>query len=301
MKQIDYIKIKVNNVDTLNTTYLVEHPTIKNRYHFNFPKNGFNGRPLFGKNIEIYHNNSTLYLKCSLPYLVYGHNHIEFNAIEAKDVLVYISSLLNVNLLLGIVVDFEVGYIYSSTLPFKELCHTISGIQGMDLQKKTNSFLAYGHKNKQFKLYNIYANLKRKVSKSVFNSIENLSPNNVKLELKFTKDHRYSVCEFLDIGYQLAFNELDDLLQHHIQQVSHIYNGVKFDDILYMTLLKANKYTHKNVDEMVLDTIATIDATPSQKSARRLALRQKQAQIKHNQNQSFIQYFKEPSYMDLHF
>jgi hypothetical protein len=294
MKQIDYIKVKVENVDSLSATYLVEHPTIKNRYHFNFPENGYNGRTLFGNNIEIYHNNNTLFLKCSLPYLIYGHNHIDFSVDDTRDVLVYISSLLNVDLLQGTVVDFEVGYIYSSEMPFKELCHTISGIKGMDLQKKTVSFVAYGHKNKQFKLYNIYTNLKRKVNKSIFDSIENLFTSNVKIELKFTKGNRYSVSEFLEIGHQLAFNELDELLKHQIRQANHGYNGTKFDDILYMTLLKANKYTYKNVDEMILDTINTIDATPSQKSARRLALRQKQAQIKHNQTISFLDYLQDP-------
>lgn len=294
MKQIDYIKIKSQNVETLNMKHLVEHSTIKNRYHFNFPQNGYNGHTLFGNNIEVYHNNSTLFLKYSIPYLIYGHNNIDLCTNDAKNVLEYLSKLLSVDLLQSRLVDFEVGYIYCSKLPFKQLCHTVSSIQGMDLQKKTSSFLAYGHKNKQFKLYNIYNNLKRKVSKSVFSSIKNLWCENVKIELKFTKDNRYSVSEFIETGYQLAFDELDDLLHRKIQQVNHNYNGIKFDDILYITLLKANKHTYKNVDEMILDTINNMDATPSQKSARRLALRQKQAQIKHNQSVSFLDYFQSP-------
>ncbi len=74
MRQLDFIKIKVENVGTINTMYFQEHPTVKNCYTMTFLQNEFNGSPLFGNNFEVYNHNSNLFVKCSLPYLKYGHN-----------------------------------------------------------------------------------------------------------------------------------------------------------------------------------------------------------------------------------
>ncbi len=301
MKQLDYIKIKVQNVGKLNTEYLTDHPTIKNRYKMNFPQGGFNGTTLHGKNIDVYYNKNTLYVSTSIPYLMYGHNFVNLEPQQAKETLEYVSSLLNVDLLSGIVVDFEVGFIYNTKIGFKDICNTITGIDDMELQKKNSSFLAYGNKNIQFKIYNIYKNLKNKVSKPVFDTIVGLRSNTIKIELKFTKDYRYTVKQLFNGAFIVNLMVLYAILQNNLHQLEVNYDGSKFDDVLYKTLLKANKYTYKNVGEMILETIDSLDISYSKKTARRKSLRDKQQLVKLGTTSSFTDLLYQPSCDDLPF
>lgn len=178
MKQLDYIKIKVQNVKKLNLEYLTDHPTIKNRYKMNFPQGGFNGTTLHGKNIDVYYNNDTLYVSTSIPYLIYGHNYVDLEPQQAWDVLVYVSDLLNVDLLSGIVVDFEVGFIYETKIDFKDICNTITGIEN-----GTTIYLDNDN--------NIIDSTKIENNSFVFNSKLSKSPLQVVLRTKDFSHYRF--------------------------------------------------------------------------------------------------------------
>lgn len=279
MKQLDYIKIKVENIEKFNSQYLIDHPTIKNRFKLksiSLP----NGQKLHGDNIDVYYKNNNVFISTSIPYLLYGHNYTEVNINDVYILFKYLSEVLSIDIFNGKVIDFEVAILFNSSLEFKNLIKTISGVSGLELQKKTTSFIAYGKGNTQLKVYNIYRNLKSKVSKSVFDSINGLRTNCLKIELKLIKDKRYTVEQLLEFGISENLEVLNDLIENKINYSECDYDGTKFDDILYRALLKTNKYTYKNADEIVLDIIDTLPISYSQKTARRKSLREKQLKTK---------------------
>lgn len=279
--QIDYIKIKVAGVDKIQKENLVSHPTVINRFKLDSAKTNFNGMMLFGNNIDIYHHNETLYLNCSLPYLVHGHNFIDFPPSEAREILSYLSDLVGVDLFKGNVVAFEIGIISKCMTSFKGICNKISGVDGMELQKKDSRCLFYGKNNIQFKIYDLEKNLKRKVDKDIRNQLGwDVVENTIKIELKFNKDNRYTIAQFLTTGFEQSVKELKAILYGRIHIPDHNYAGDKFDDILFRTLLKANKYTPKGVTEMILEEINGSDLTPAKKSMRRRSLEQKMNLLK---------------------
>ena len=274
--QIDHTKIKVTGVEGIHKENLVSHSRFFDRYKLDSEKTNFNGKMLFGNNIDIYHNNNTLYLSCSLPYLVHGHNFIDFPPIEAREILLYLSDLLKVDLMKGDVVAFEVGIISRCMTSFKGICNQISGVDGMELQKKDSRCLFYGKNNIQFKMYDLEKNIKRKVHEDIRNQLDwDVIENTVKTELKFNKDKRFTVNQFLDTGFEESVKELKAILYGRIHIPDLSYKGDKFDDILFKTLLRVNKYTPKGVTEMILDEINGSDLTPTKKSMRRRSLEQK--------------------------
>ncbi len=274
--QIDYIKIKVAGVDKILKDNLVSHSRFFDRYKLDSTKTNFNGKGLFGNYIDIYHHNETLYLSCSLPYLVYGHNFTDFSPTEAREILLYLSDLIGVDLFKGDVVAFEVGIISKCMTSFKGICNEISGVDGMELQKKDSRCLFYGKNNIQFKIYDLEKNIKRKVDKDIRNQLDwDVVENTIKTELKFNKDNRFTVDQFLDTGFEQSVKELKAILYGRIHIPDLNYTGDKFDDILFKTLLRVNRYTPKGVTEMILDEINGSDLTPAKKSMRRRSLEQK--------------------------
>lgn len=274
--QIDYKKIRVTDVVEIKKEHIVPHPRFLDRYKLDSAKTNFNGKMLFGNNIDIYHCNETLYLSCSLPYLVYGHNFTDFPPTEAREILLYLSDLIGVNLLKGDVVAFEVGIISKCRTSFKGISNEISGVDGMELQKKDSRCLFYGKNNIQFKIYDLEKNIKSKVDKDIRNQLDwDVVENTVKTELKFNKDNRFTVEQFLDTGYEQSLKELKAILSGRIHIPDLHYDGDKFDDILFKTLLRVNRYTPKGVTEMILDEINGSDLTPAKKSMRRRSLEQK--------------------------
>lgn len=300
MKQLDYLKIKIENVETLNTQHLIEHPTIKNRFKLENISLS-NEQKLYGNNIDIYHKNSTAYISTSIPYLIHGHNFVEVNSNDARLVFECLSEALGINILIGKVIDFEIAMLFDCDIQFKNLIKTISSVDGLELQKKSSSFVAYGKGNTQLKIYNCYKNLKSKLSKSIFDSILGLFTNSLKIELKMIRDKRYTVDQFLEYGFDENLEFLKHLIENRISYTECNYDGTKFDDILYKALLKANKYTYKNVDEIVLDIIDTLPISYSQKTARRKSLREKQLKAKLTGKMSFKDLIKESSCLDLPF
>ncbi len=285
MKQIDYIKIKVENTETINTQFLVPHPTVKNRYHINFPENGFNGLTLFGTNIEVYHHNTNLYVKCSLPYLKHGHNYCYLDIRQAQDLFIYLSDLLNVDLFKGIVIDYEIGYIFHPEVDFSYIQQHINGVRGMRLLKKDQWISVYGRKNTQLKIYHIGKNFGRKVPKSIVDTIDFQQGTPVKVELKIAKDKTYTLDDFLLYGYTAKEAKLDRLIDEKVD-VSGVlnYKGKKFDDVLYLTL---HRIASHGIDDLILEVIDSMDLTHPQKTARRNALKAKRQLKKDTTKLSF--------------
>jgi len=285
MRQLDFIKIKVENVNTINTRYLQEHPTVKNRYIMNFPQNGFNGSTLFGNNIEVYHHDSNLYIKCSLPYLKYGHNYCSLDTSEARNLLLYISHLLGADLLNGKVMEYEVGELFHPNNSYDFMQHTITGVGRMKLQKKDHSIVVFGSSNLQFKFYDVTKNLRRKLTKEQFNTIDFHSDNVVKTELKFVRVKNCTVKQLLNSVLGESFMQLDDVIDHQIKTSGTInYSGEKFDDILYLALHRSNKFL---ADELVMEIIDNMDLTHSQRTARRKSLVEKQKLIEQTSQVTF--------------
>ena len=137
--QIDYTKIKVTGVKEIQKENLVSHSRFFDRYKLDSAKTNFNGKVLYGNNIDIYHHNETLYLSCSFPYLVHGHNFTDFPPSEAREVLLYLSQLIGVDLMKGDVVAFEVGIISKCMTSFKGMCNKISGVDGWNFRKKIHA------------------------------------------------------------------------------------------------------------------------------------------------------------------
>jgi len=298
MKQIDYIKIKVENVNEIDSTFLVNHPTIKNRYNINFPENGFHDKTLYGDNIDVYHNNKILYLDFSVPYILYGHNYTSIGIDVVREVFKYLSELLCVNLFNGKVVVFEVGHIYDTQNSFKRVHSSIIGVKGMKLQKKDRDILIFGSKNTQFKLYNVQGNLKRKLGRDLFQSISFKKKTTIKVELKFKRDNRYTLEELLSYGVRDAYLQLGSLMKNDINLVNSFYDysGGKFDDVLYYTLHKIGILSKIDIDQMILDTISEMGMPHPKKTARRKSLYKKQLLKKQPNNITLLDFLEESGF-----
>lgn len=277
MKQIDYIKIKVENVTEIDSTFLVNHPTIKNRYNIDFPKNSFHNKTLHGNNIDVYHNNNILYIDFSVPYVLYGHNYKSICINEVREIFIHLSELLCVNLFNGKIVIFEIGHIYDIQTSFKKVYNSLIGVRNMKLQKRDSNILIFGSKNIQFKLYNVQGNLKKKLGHDLFQSISFKTNTTVKVELKFKRDNRYTLEQLLSYGVRDAYLQLDSLMKDDINLVNSFYNysGGKFDDVLYYTLHKIGILSKIDIDQMILDTINEMEIPHPKKTARRKSLHKK--------------------------
>lgn len=291
MIQIDYEKWRLQVSNGLNLDFLTPHPTIKDRYKMDFPVGGFYGKTLFGNNIDLYLKNETLYLSCSLPYLVHGHNFTSFLPGEAEKVVNYISSLLSVDLMQATVVDYEVGQIFKLNSCFKSFQQQITGVDGMELQKKQSSCVIYGKGKRQFKLYDISKNLRRKIDDSVRKTFPWTEAGDcIKCEFKFIKDNQYTVKTFLNDGFYRAVQQLSNFIEDNIHFSQSNYSGDKFDDILFQTLIKLNEYAPKDVQEMVMDEINASSLSPAKKTMRRKAFLKKQSQATCGKQKKFADF-----------
>lgn len=289
--QIDYTKLRLKFTGKLNSAFLIPHPTIKNRFKMNFPVGGFYGKTLFGNNIDLYLNNGTLYISCSLPYLVHGHNFTSFLPGEAEKVVNYISSLLSVDLMQATVVDYEVGKIFKLNSSLKTFQQLITGVDGMELQKKQSSCVIYGKGKRQFKLYDISKNLRRKMDDSVRKTFKWAEVEDcIKCEFKFIKDNQYTMEHFLNDGFYRAVQQLSDFIENNIHFSQSSYSGDKFDDILFQTLIKLNEYAPKDVQEMVMDEIDASSLSPAKKTMRRKAFLKKQSQVTCGKQKKFTDF-----------
>lgn len=299
MRQIDYLRIKLNEVEKINKKYLVEHRTIKNRYKLEVPDD--DQQIIFGNNIDIYYNNNTLYVNCSIPYLLHGHNFIEMTEQNVETAMGYLSNLLDVDLMEAQVTDFEVAFLRNCDMGFIDLIKSISGVSKLNMQKRTDSFVAYGKNNIQLKIYNVYKNLKRKVPSNLFKKLDHLNRNTLKFELKISNHKQFTLKQFLQYGASKAFDQLQKIMEDDIHMVYGNSDDNKFDDILYKTLLNANKYTYKNINEMVLDVIDASDLNYSQKCRRKNSLKEKQLKARIEDKTSINSFLKDPRCEDLPF
>lgn len=275
MTQVDYLKIKVENVRFLDTHFLKEHPTIKNRYKLAEDIVDFNGNTLHGDNIDIYFNNKSLYLDTSIGYLIHGHNYTEITSKEVSNLMQLLTIKLGVNLFEGRVTSFEVAKIFHPEKKFNYLSKVFQGIDEMELQKKNGSFIAFGKGNEQFKFYKVSANLKRKADTRKLIKNEEFRKA-VKTEIKFTNDKRYTLQQFIDYGIEENHKYLMDLLENQCNySTAYTYSGKKFDDVLFLTILKLTQTYIGSARQEILDMIDRMELSYTCATARRNSLKKK--------------------------
>lgn len=296
MKQIDHVRIEVQDVKLISKEFLTPHPTIRNRFKLLLPEGKFNGRTYYGNNMDIYFNNDRLYLNCSLPYLRHGHNYEKFDPIDTETALKDLSEILMVDIFQGLVRQYEVALILHSKIPFKNLLRTIVNVDDMELQKKSPLCWIFGNKKEQFKIYHMKKNLKKKIEPSVRHKVDLEDLNDVaKMELKVFKC-RIPVMEFLENESHLAVKKLENYLVDKVNIAGEDYEGNRFDDILFRTLLNVswNYCTYEVVHRMILDQIDAADLSPAQKSMRRKTLREKQLKINSSEAMDFFDLLEKP-------
>ncbi|MCG2609989.1 hypothetical protein LZZ90_00540 [Flavobacterium sp. SM15] len=292
MRQFDYIKLEQNGVYYIDKQHLIEHPTIKKRNHINTPENIFEGKPLFGKNIDIYYNEekSFLSISCSLPYLTHGHNYCNYYPSEAFETITLLSRILKVDLFKSTVKQYEFAIIHNAQSPTSDILKNILSIQGSNLLKKEKYISIYSNPNFDFKIYDVKYNLKKKPPKVLFDSIIFESENIVKTEVKFLKPKNLTLNQLLKSDFRPEIAIIEEVLYQKLiySSISNAIVGEKFDDILYYTLQKIGLICDVDINNFVLQTIDEMNISHSKKTARRNSLKVKQLVISDSTKNKFI-------------
>lgn len=303
MRQFDYLKLEQHGVYFLDKQHLIEHATIKKRFHINTPENTFDGKPLFGKNIDIYYNEekSFLSISCSLPYLAYGHNYCDFYATKASEIVTVLSRILKVDLFKSTVKQYEFAIINNAENSTHNILKNILSIQGLNLVKKEKYISIYSNSNFDFKIYDVKHNLKKKLPKTIFDTLIFRSDNIVKTEIKFLKPKNLTLSQLLRLDFKPEISIMEEILNKKIvySSISNTIIGEKFDDILYYSLQKIGLIWDVDINDFILQTIDDMDISHSKKTARRNSLKLKQLIISGSTKNKFIT--NDLNYHDLSF
>ena len=272
MKQFDYIKIRLNKVKEFNKEYLVEHPTIKNRFKINHIN-------LFGKNIDIYLNKKGLNVLMSMPYLKYNHNYVHFGSREMEEIFLLLSELLKVDLFEAELIELEYAQIVED-IAYNSYRNKLIGVTDMELLKKNKSFIMYGNSKRIIKIYDILKNLKSKLSSSLFDSV-NFNKGDLKIELKYPNVKKAFGTEILvkelittdfisriEIDFQKTTSQIRSL------DNTNDFSPRTFSEILYHSLKQISRENLIDTDSIIYNTITSSSLSNSQKSIRRKSLRE---------------------------
>ena len=296
MYPLDFIALQLENASSINHQFLVNHPMIKKRYQLDIPSNDYKGRCYYGKNIDIYHDGQKLNIKCSLPYLRHGHNFTSFDQRDIEVSVKDLSEILQVDLFRATVKNREYALLSRSKLPFKNLKRLIGGVQGMELLKKTPHLLMFGNSTTICKIYEIAPNLKSKIANDVDQNFDwSNAIDVVKIELKF-KNSIGNLNHYLAQEILSDRKELDSFVHNKISICPVGSSGESFSDILFSSLVNIG-WSHCTYQEVYTEINRQIDLsglTPSQKSARRKALKNKHSKVESNDYRSLMD-FLEPS------
>lgn len=294
MLQSDYFQIELADAKQVNKKYLKPHPTIKNRYKLSLPSGSFNGRHYYGDNIDIYHGNQKLNIKCSLPYFRYGHNFVPFEKVDVLNTFQDLSEILNVDLFKSKVKNHEYAILQKSKLPFKHLKRLIGGVQGMELLKKTPHLLMFGNSTLKCKIYAVAPNLRGKIDSSLAEKFTwDAAEDIVKVELHFNRSQSSCLLDYLTTEIDQERAILSEFLQDKITVCPIGTNGNTFSDILIMALVNIgwNHCSYEVVFSEIQKQINLADLSSSQKSARRKSLENKVSEMKlldHNSLMDFL-------------
>ncbi len=297
MYQLDFIELQLENVDKINQQFLVNHPMIKKRYQLKIPLNDYKGRCYYGKYIDIYYDGKKLNIKCSLPYLRYGHNFTNFDQTDIEVTIQDLSEILKIDLFRAAIKKREYALLFKSKIPFKSLKRLIGGVQGMELLKKTPHLLMFGNSTIICKIYEVAPNLKAKISQIVDQDFNwSNAKDVVKIELKFKKLSSHSLEKYLKQGILNDRATLDHFIQNDISVYPVNSVGNSFSDLLFSALINIG-LSHCSYEEVFTEIQRQInlsDLTPSQKSARRKTLKNKHNRVKSDDYNSLIDFLEPP-------
>lgn len=295
MYQLDFIELQLENVDKINQQFLVNHPMIKKRYQLNIPLNDYKGRSYYGKNIDIYYDGRKLNIKCSLPYLRYGHNFTNFDQTDIDITIQDLSEILKIDLFRAAIKKREYALLSKSKIPFKILKRLIGGVQGMELLKKTPHLLMFGNSTIICKIYEVAPNLKTKLSQNGSQNFNwSVAKDVVKIELKFKKLSSHSLEKYLKQGILNDRATLDHFIKNDISVYPVNSVGTSFSDLLFSALINIGS-SHCSYEEVFTEIQRQInlsDLTPSQKSARRKALRKKSYGIESSNYRAIVDFLE---------
>lgn len=285
--QVDFISLRISKEDAteIKMENLKEHPVLKNQYTID------NKDDEHLKNLALYFKkDGSIILKSSMPYFVYGHNHVRFHEDRIAEFANQIKKLLNLDILNAKVLEFEYGAFEQATIDTKTYLKNLIGLKDWDLEYNKGSVKMFG-KSKlalHYKIYDAVANSKIKGT-----LIKGCFPQEgvIKHEIKFSNPKKYFGRDFyfkdlmmdLDSTYQdLTITKLirflNQLRNSLVEKTDFEFLPLKTDvvHILY-TVLKNREQKEQRTYETsvlkdVLDLIDVMELSPSQKSKRKKSI-----------------------------
>ncbi|WP_143883530.1 hypothetical protein [Chryseobacterium binzhouense] len=285
--QVDFISLRISKEDSasIKMENLTEHPVLKNQYTINSEDDEHL------KNIALYFKkDGSIILKSSMPYFLYGHNHVRFNEDKIAEFANKIREILNIDIEKSKILEFEYGAFEKVSIDMKSYLNNLIGLKEWDLEYNKGGMKMFGNSKLglHYKIYNAVANAKMKgtLIKGCFPS-EGI----MKHELKFSNPKKYfgidlyfedlMINDYTEEDY-IIVNRLSRLLcklrNSLVEKADYQFFPQKTDvsNILYAVL--------KNIEQMkdvafqipiykeILELINMMDLSPSQKSKRKKSI-----------------------------
>lgn len=287
--QVDFISLKISKEDSasINMKNLTEHPVLKNQYTID------NEDDEHLKNITLYFKkDGSIILKSSMPYFLYGHNHVRFHEDRIAKFSNEIKELLNIDIENSKILEFEYGAFEKTTTDTKIYLKNLIGLRDWELEYNKGSMKMFGNPKLglHYKIYDAVANAKVKgtLIKGCFPS-----ESTIKHELKFSNPKKYFKRELYfkdlmvneDNTFQdLTINKLISLLNQFrkslIEKTDYDFFPLKADvvHILYAVLKNKEQQNYKTFEttiyKEIIDMINVMELSPSQKSKRRKSIQE---------------------------
>ena len=287
--QVDFIALRISKEDAtgIKMESLREHPVLRNQYTIDSKDDEHL------KNIALYFKkDGSVILKSSMPYFLYGHNHIRFHEDRIAEFADQIKELLRIDIENAKVLDFEYGAFEKTEIDTKTYLKNLMGLKDWDLEYNKGSMKMFGNSKLglHYKVYDAVANAKVKGT-----LIKGCFPQEdiVKHEIKFSNPKKYFGREFyfkdlmMDIEstfQDLTITKLDRLLKQLrnglVEKTDFEFFPKKPDvvHILYTALKNKEQKTDKTYEtsiyKEILDMIDVMELSPSQKSKRKKSIKE---------------------------
>ncbi|WP_374465645.1 hypothetical protein [Chryseobacterium sp.] len=287
--QVDFIALRISKEDAtgIKMENLREHPVLKNQYTIDSKDDEHL------KNIALYFKkDGSVILKSSMPYFLYGHNHVRFHEDRIAEFADQIKELLRIDIENAKVLDFEYGAFEKMTVDTKTYLKNLIGLKDWDLEYNKGNMKMFGNPKLglHYKVYDAVANAKVKGT-----LIKGCFPHEdvIKHEIKFSNPKKYFGREFyfkdlmMDIEstfQDLTITKLDRLLKQFrnslIEKTDFEFFPKKPDvvHILYTVLKNKEQQESRTYGTSVLkevfDLIDAMELSPSQKSKRRKSIKE---------------------------
>jgi len=287
--QVDFISLRISKEDSasIKMENLTEHPVLKNQYTINSEDDEHL------KNIALYFKkDGSIILKSSMPYFLYGHNHVRFHEDRIGEFEHQIKELLNIDIENAKILEFEYGAFEKTTTDTKTYLKNLVGLKDWDLEYNKGSMKMFGNSKLglHYKIYDAVANAKMKGT-----LIKGCFPQEdvMKHELKFNNPKKYFKREiyfkdlmvneystFQDLTITKLIRLLDQIRNSLVEKTDYEFFPLKADvvHILYTALKNKEQKTDKTYEtsiyKEIIDMIDVMELSPSQKSKRKKSIRE---------------------------